>query len=417
LGTAPDVVAAELKRAVITKEAQLTAFICGNAPEAAAKLATHGFDITKVPGPEELQSVLKSQQCAVVFGPNVAAKVVFELSRLIRATPALRRTPIIWQHRHDRPQWLQATRLDIFAVEELDDALTTRLHSLLAKAAADAADQDTSTTSVLSWEAARVLIDRTLVAAHRSGSHVAVATIRLNGAANEEELTRIKRLLADEFRRGDIIGLRQTDDLVIALDKVSRSVATNRMRTLMDRLDLDDGAARVGVSMFPTDGRSGDELAAAADRAADLAQSHQGPSVASTTWRPAEENAPDVMVVDADPVLGKVLTSGLANAGLRAVHEDDGRQALATLTNGTDASIPRLLLLDLDAPGIDGLSMLRQLRASGVMAQLNVLLMTSRSSESDLKVALELGISDVIRKPFSATLLMHRVHMLLENER
>ena len=244
---------------------------------------------------------------------------------------------------------------------------------------------------------------------------MAVATIRLTNDVPHGQIDRLKDVLATEFRRGDTVGMRSDHDIVVALEGVSRRVATNRMTSIMARLDLDAASTSVGIALFPTDGRSAAELAGAADRASDLAARHGGPAVVNTTWRPVSEQALDALVVDADPVLARVLVAGLGDHGLRAELIEDGREALDQLVDRDSSSVPRVLLLDLDAPGMDGLAMLRQLRGSGVLSQLKVLLMTARSSESDLRVALDLGVADVIRKPFSATLLMHRVSQLLED--
>ncbi len=417
LSTPPDLVTSELSRAVVAQKSKPTALICGEGDEAAAVLSDHGFELIEVFGPDELQGAIRGRHCAVVFGSVVDTKIVFELARLIRATPSLRATPLIWSTNGNETNEhiIQATRLDIFAVETLDDGLAARLAAMLRKGAADLAEADDASQTVLSWPAAQVLIDRALVAAHRNGSQVGLATINLAPDLSEERLDQLKEILAREFRRGDIVGARGDRSLAVALTGVSRRVATSRMASLMERLGLSDGESKVGVALFPNDGRSAAELSESADRARRLAESHGGPYVVSTAWRPDSEQVADALVVDADPVLGTMLVAALAEHGLRADQIDDGREALDVLTSQGGAALPKLLLLDLDTSGLDGLSLLRQLRAQGVLAQLNVLLMTSRSSESDLRVALDLGVADVITKPFSTTLLMHRIGRLLDD--
>ena len=94
---------------------------------------------------------------------------------------------------------------------------------------------------------------------------------------------------------------------------------------------------------------------------------------------------------------------------------DSGNAALEWMTDRDPAAVPRLLVVDLDSAGLDGLSLVRRLRRAGALNQVSVLLMTARPSESDLRVALDLGVADIIRKPFSGTLLLHRVSRLLED--
>jgi DNA-binding response OmpR family regulator len=122
------------------------------------------------------------------------------------------------------------------------------------------------------------------------------------------------------------------------------------------------------------------------------------------------------MVVDADPVLSQMMVDLLERSGLRARLCHNGPEALSALRADDQGITPRLLLLDLDVHGIDGLGMLRELRIAGLLSQIKVLLMMARFSESDLRVALDIGVADVISKPLSTTLLLHRVRLLLGEE-
>lgn len=415
LDSPPDVVSTELARAIVAQDSQPTALILGDAAPAETMLAQHGFEIINVAAQNELLAALERPNCIVIFGSTVQADVVLELGRLIRATPALRRTPLVWLCGQREESWVQATRLDIFAEESVEDGLAARLGSLVRSGAADLADVDRASQSVLEWTAAQVLVDRSLVAAYRRDTQVALATVNLANDLPRERLRELRRVLGREFRRGDIVSARNDHDFVVVLAGVSRRVATNRMTSLMDRLDLGNGQSHVGIAMFPTDGRSAHELACAADTAREAGFLHDGPTVVSTTWRSLAEQGPDTLVVAGDPVLGSILVAGLAENDLRAELVEDGREALQRLIGPTAQALPRLLLLDLDAPGLDGLSLLRRLRGEGVLSQLEVLLMTARSSEADLRLALDLGVSDVIEKPFSTTLFMHRVGRLLED--
>jgi len=81
----------------------------------------------------------------------------------------------------------------------------------------------------------------------------------------------------------------------------------------------------------------------------------------------------------------------------------DGRHALAMFRlHPYD-----LVILDLMLPGIDGLEVCRQLRAGA--AYVPVLMLTSKSSELDRVLGLEVGADDYITKPFSIPELMARI--------
>jgi DNA-binding response OmpR family regulator len=89
------------------------------------------------------------------------------------------------------------------------------------------------------------------------------------------------------------------------------------------------------------------------------------------------------------------------------VHEAaDGAEAADWLA----AHRPDLVVLDVMLPGTDGLTILRQLRATG---DIPVILLTARAEEVDRVLGLELGADDYVVKPFSARELVARVRSVL----
>lgn len=410
----PVEIADELTRTIAAFRQEPRAFLFGKPLATAERFFVHGYSVKHVADSDPLPDSMGHRPGVVLFGPSVDAEAVEATSRLVRATPGRRHDPIVWvngsrvsQHR----SWVD--RLDVEIVEAIDDALVARCAGRLRRLAADYTDVVIERTSILSWAASQVLIDRTLVAAHRSGGHVAVASIRVDESVASERIAVLKDALGTEFRRDDVLGEREDRTMVVALAGVPGAVASARLSSLLDRLDLDNAAVRVGVAHYPSDGRSAIELVTAADQAATLAADHKGPAVVTTTWRPDAGDMVDAIVVDSDPVLGSLLVELLADSGLSAKQFDTGPDLLAALGDSGDSSLPRLLLLDFDVPGSDGIALLRKLRTAGLTAQINVVLMTSRSSESDLRVALDVGVVDIIRKPFSATLLRHRLRMVM----
>jgi two-component system, response regulator len=83
----------------------------------------------------------------------------------------------------------------------------------------------------------------------------------------------------------------------------------------------------------------------------------------------------------------------------------DGVEAMEFLTgtgsfaNRDARQLPALILLDLKLPRLDGLEVLRQLRAHGPTSRLPVVVLTSSDEENDVKRSYELGINSYIRKP------------------
>ena len=192
-----------------------------------------------------------------------------------------------------------------------------------------------------------------------------VAVVTIDPAISDEQRAHTLDSLGQEFRRGDIVGLRDDRTVVVTLQGVSRRVATNRLSELVDRFDLDDASGRAGFAMFPADGRSADELVEAALAAREMAIASGGPPVVSTTWRPASQQVAEVLIVESDPVLGRVLASVIAERGHPTKVLDNGNAALEWMTDPNRTAFPRLLLVDLDTPGLDGRSALSAVCAGG----------------------------------------------------
>jgi DNA-binding response OmpR family regulator len=115
-----------------------------------------------------------------------------------------------------------------------------------------------------------------------------------------------------------------------------------------------------------------------------------------------------VLVVDDERTIADVVSRYLERAGYESQVAFDGRSALA-LAAGTR---PDLVILDLMLPGIDGLEVMRRLRAQPGPAPA-IILLTARGDESERVVGLRLGADDYVVKPFSPAELVARVDAVL----
>jgi DNA-binding response OmpR family regulator len=168
------------------------------------------------------------------------------------------------------------------------------------------------------------------------------------------------------------------------------------------------------VSEFPYDGKNVEDLVRAAEEAVVRSRDAGGPMAVATDWRPEQEQAPDVAIIDPDATLASVLAVALERQGLRAIHFQDGGEALDQLVGPNRRPLPRVVLLEFDTPGVEGLQLLRRLGEDGALSRLRVLMLTARTQESDLRRAFELGAVDVVKKPFPAALMMQRLRRTLE---
>ncbi|MFE5585893.1 response regulator transcription factor [Kitasatospora sp. NPDC056531] len=120
-----------------------------------------------------------------------------------------------------------------------------------------------------------------------------------------------------------------------------------------------------------------------------------------------------ILVIDDDPTVAEVVAGYLTRAGHRVDRAADGDGGLALAR----AHRPDLLVLDLMLPGIDGLEILRRLRASEDGAGLPVVMLTAKGDEADRILGLELGADDYVTKPFSPRELVLRVQSVLRRSR
>lgn len=123
----------------------------------------------------------------------------------------------------------------------------------------------------------------------------------------------------------------------------------------------------------------------------------------------SEQDKIRILVADDDLDIRDLVTFKLAQAGYDVQAVDDGVAALAAI----EANPPRLAILDVMMPGLSGIDVLRKLRAEESTKDLDVILLTARSRDSDVDTGFATGASDYIIKPFSPRELLHRVNVLL----
>jgi DNA-binding response OmpR family regulator len=118
-----------------------------------------------------------------------------------------------------------------------------------------------------------------------------------------------------------------------------------------------------------------------------------------------------ILVVDDDADIREVLTYKLQAAGYPTLTAGDGPAALEL----AERHRPRMILLDIALPGMDGLDVCRGLQASPRTAGIPVLMVSARSDAHDIDLGFALGADDYITKPFSPRELLRRVSGLLSN--
>jgi DNA-binding response OmpR family regulator len=117
--------------------------------------------------------------------------------------------------------------------------------------------------------------------------------------------------------------------------------------------------------------------------------------------------AHSVLVVEDDQDISRLIKLHLEDLPCQVKLAADGIVGLAE----AEAKQYDLIILDLKLPGMDGLEVCRRLRARGSYTP--ILMLTSKSSELDRVLGLEMGADDYLTKPFSVLELMARVKAIL----
>lgn len=118
--------------------------------------------------------------------------------------------------------------------------------------------------------------------------------------------------------------------------------------------------------------------------------------------------APDapILVVDDDPKIVTLVRTYLERERYPVITAADGPAALRAI----EERRPRLVVLDLMLPGLDGLSVMRRARAGG---EVPILILSARGSVGDRILGLTEGADDYLPKPFSPAELVVRVRTIL----
>ena len=116
-----------------------------------------------------------------------------------------------------------------------------------------------------------------------------------------------------------------------------------------------------------------------------------------------------ILLVEDDAALRDTLAYNLRLEGYETLTAADGVTGLELAR----AQPVALVILDVMLPRLDGLEVLRQVRARPETARVPVLMLTARVEESDIVAGLELGADDYVTKPFSWNEVRARVRALL----
>src|SRR5215469_2039449 len=114
-----------------------------------------------------------------------------------------------------------------------------------------------------------------------------------------------------------------------------------------------------------------------------------------------------ILVIDDDESLRDTICLMLEKEGFKAIQVSDGTAGLEQ----AHLAKPNLLLVDLRMPGLSGIDVCKQLRASG--SKIPVIVLSAVGDEIDKVLLLEIGADDYVVKPFGTRELLARIRAVL----
>jgi len=118
-----------------------------------------------------------------------------------------------------------------------------------------------------------------------------------------------------------------------------------------------------------------------------------------------------IWCVEDDASIRDIEVYALNSAGFEARGFEDGSSFYAAITGEKDK--PQLIVLDVMLPGIDGIELLRRIRANAALKQIPIVMATAKGSEYDRIKGLDLGADYYLTKPFGVMELISCVKAVL----
>lgn len=363
-----------------------------------------------------------------------------ELCRLLRAEPQWAALPVVFLTSRVGPDTIEA----VFAAGADDyvfkpvvgSELVTRITNRLERTSILRALAETDPLTGLAnrrkfeaqWDRLKAMAERydqPLCFALIDLDHFRDVNNRYGHDVGDVVLQRIGQLLMERFRGEDVVARWGGEEIALALYGMTRADGVRRVVDSLhavcnEAMVAPDGQSfrvsfSAGVSEYKLDGVALGELYRRADEILYVAKALGRGRVLPAGQQPeiiAEDTSVDIMLVEDDDIVAELLTHAFSSGGYRILRVRDGQAAVDLLT-GASARTARLVLLDISLPGLDGFTVLEHLRRNGVLPATRVIVLTARSSESEILRALHAGAIDHVAKPFSLPVLMQRVRRAL----
>ncbi len=279
------------------------------------------------------------------------------------------------------------------------------------------------------------LIERFLRLARRKSDPYSIAALQIDELPDlaktygrsiaDRVLRAVGELLPNSFRGEDVVAWWGGAEFMLGLYGSPKEQSAVKLAQVCDKIAeqiflADDGRpvrvkCRGGVAQYQIDG---DGVTVLRQKATDIMRQVGETGTNRVGISGVQSTGPltrrvDVVIVDDDRTLVELLQHAMETRNMSVATFADGERAAEALTGNVPEVRGSIILLDVDLPTLNGLEVLRRLKAVEVTRVSNVIMLTGRSGEREVLTALELGAIDHIAKPFSVPVLLHKIRTIL----
>ncbi len=412
-------------------------------------LGKRGMVVTTVNDPLLFWTVLDETKPNLILLDLEMPKISgTELCRVVRSDPRWSELPVIFLTGHTDQASVQrvfAAGADDYVGKPFVPAeLMMRIENRLTGVKARRAPVETDPLTGLPIARKTMeQIDRFLRLARRKSDPYSIAVLQVDAfatlastfgrATGDAVLRAMGELLPKSFRAEDVVGWWGGADFTIGMYGSTKEHAAIKLTQVCAKIGnetfLSEAGQRVnvscsgGVAQYQADGDTIAALREEALKALEQARATGGIRTTGGIVRVGisgvkaigpQTRRVDVAIVDDDTALVSLLQHAMESRSLRVATFADGETAVAALSGRAPEVQASLILLGVDIPALNGLDVLRRLKAGEITRSSSVVMLTSRTGERDVLAALELGAADHIAKPFSVPVLMHKVRAMLK---
>lgn len=125
------------------------------------------------------------------------------------------------------------------------------------------------------------------------------------------------------------------------------------------------------------------------------------------------QNKTEILLVDDDPIILKVLTEYLHEAGYKTMTAENGDVAWKLLNK--DLNRFSLMIVDRVMPILDGINLLYKIKMTPALHYMPIIMLTNHAERQEVGVAIAAGVFDFLYKPIEKDLLLMVVKRALDN--